>query len=241
MQADIAAIKQQFTDVTSRYDTAQKEICILKKDNADIGTEIDYLHAIINKQATQIANLDREIDDINQYGRRENVVFTNLKVDRNNCKDQVIELCQELGVDVDTQDIVDAHPLPIKKGKPSRVIVRFHERSNAKKVFLKRKESKNIDPGKKSKLAINSARGFAIQPNLTAKRAKLFAQVQQFNDVYKCAGTWVDFNTGKIYLKIRDGERGHHISDTGCLLDIKSEFKPVFWYFCAPPLFDNVQ
>ena len=240
MLTDIATLKQQFADLSSRYDTSQDEIKLLKKDNAALVNDIDYLHAIVNKQAAQIATLDGEIDDINQYGRRENVIFTNLKVDRYNCKEKVIELCQEIGVDVETQDIVDAHPLPSKRGKPNRVIARFRERSNARKVFLKRKESKNIAPAKKSKLAINSSRGFAIQPNLTMKRAKLFAQVQQFCEIYQFVGNWVDYNTGKIFLKIKDGERGHYISDTGCLIDIKPDFKPTAWYFCAPSLFEEV-
>ena len=148
------------------------------------------------------------------------------------------ELCQEIGADVQGDDIVDAHILPARRGRPNRVIARFHQRSKARSVFLRRKESKNIVDTKKAKLAINVNNGFAIQPNLTITRAKLYAQVQEFCASYNYVCSWVDYNTGKIYLKLKEGQRGHAITDTGDLLDINTDYKPLFWYFCSPNLFE---
>ena len=238
MVSDISSLKDQFSELAKKFDNSQREIDTLKDANKNLVTDIDYMKTIINKQAGTIATLDRELDDLNQYGRRENIVFTNLQVNKDNAKSQVIELCQELGVDVQDEDLVDAHPLPSKRGKPTRIIARFHERSKTKKVFINRKGSKNISTAKKSKLAANINKGFAIQPNLTVKRAQLFSQVQEFCAKYQCAGTWVDFNTGKIFLKLKDGQRGYHIKDTGDLIDVNSSFIPGVWHFCVPPMFD---
>ena len=112
-------------------------------DLADCREEIDYLKAIITKQASRVSNLERELDDLNQYNRRENVIFSNVTMDPGKSfKSQVAELCEEIGVNVSPEDMVDAHPLPNSRGKPFKIIARFHQRSKAKNIFANRKTVK---------------------------------------------------------------------------------------------------
>ena len=209
----------------------------------ELKTEIDYLKTIIINQSTKVSNLDRELDDQNQYNtnRRENVIFTNINIDPSlDAKSVIADLCQEIGADVEASDMVDAHPLPNSKGKPFKVIARFLERSKAKDVFTKRKNCKNINTELKNKLISRKSRGVGIHPNLTVKKGRLLYQDKQFCDKFNYHGAWADFHNGKIYLKTTSSVRGIVIKDTSDLIQINSDFEPLprDYIFCTPPLFD---
>ncbi len=193
------------------------------------------LKQTVNAQAHQIARLDKELDELNQYGRRENVCFTNLLVDESHTAEtQVINLCHELGVEVTPDDLVASHPLPARKGKAVRVIARFKERSMAQKVFANRKQTKNIDSTKKGGLAARADKGFAVQPNITPRRAKLLAQVKDAAQQMNWNSVWVDYRTGNIMLKQSSSCRPVQIHST---LDLRKligpNFTPYDYYFCV--------
>lgn len=185
-----------------------------------------------------MSTVDAEVDDLAQYGRRENIVFTNLLIDEHHdVPSQVVQLCKEIGVTVEPSDLVDAHPLPAAQDKPKRYIARFHQRSTAKQVFSNRRKAKDITGDCKGQLAHNAEKGFGILPNLTPKRGKLFGQVKEFCDSNGHLGCWADTNTGKILLKLQGETRGRVIRNTGDLVAIKGSYNPDVWYFCTPPLF----
>lgn len=201
-------------DLSTKLANIMDELKFLRDDNYQLRYELDNIKYAFNLQASQCARGQRDLDDLAQYGRRENVVFSNLSVYDNKPDDvtsQAINLCQEIGVDVEPSDLVAAHPLPGPRGRDKRYIARFHNRSKAQEIFKKRKHCKTIDPEKKKHLAKNPVKGFAISPNLTPKRSKLFAQVKVFQEMCGCDGCWVDYNTGKIMLKLNKGDRGIHI------------------------------
>ena len=235
----ITSLQTTVSDLTEKYAAANESILSLKTDNIKLRSDVEQLKSVVNRQATAIANLDTEIDDLNQYGRRENIVFTNLQVATDESPEtQVINLCKEIGVDVDKSDIVACHPLPSGNGKPRRIITRFHERAKAQKVFNNRRKAKDIPPAAKVKIAADKGKGFGILPNLTIKRGKFFAQVKTFNDTKKHQGCWVDPNTGKILLKVTGSLRGRVVRTTADLVEIDSSFVPSEWFFCSAPSFD---
>ncbi len=149
--------------------------------------EYDSLAALVGELQAAVAEvrgenmflrLQKDLDDLNQYNRRENVCFTNLRLDNDHdAETQVRNLCHEIGVEVTTDDIIACHPLPSRKGRDVRVICRLKDRRLAHKIFENRKGTKAIGTNKKSELAARPDKGFAVQPNLTPMRAKLLAQV----------------------------------------------------------------
>ena len=145
-------------------------------------------------------------------------------------------------MDVERDDIVAAHPLPTKgranDKRPKRYIARFHQRSKAQEVFQKRKYCKDIPAAKKKTLAAKPDKGFSIVPNLTPKRARLLGQVKEFNVKFGHAGCWVDYNSSKIMLKLKDGQRGTVIKETSDLIMLNPNYCPDQWIFCVPPFFE---
>ena len=238
LQNVISELQNSFLDLSSKFNVADQSISALTSENVKLRADIELLKSVVNRQATTIATLDADIDDLGQYGRRENVVFTNLKVESGeNPETQVINLCKDIGVDLDVADIAACHPLPTGTGKPRRIIARFYERSKAQKIFTNRRKTKEISPASKGKLAADKGKGFGILPNLTVKRGKFFAQVKNFNDTKKHEGCWVDTNTGKILLKVAGSQRGRVIRNTSDLTEIDPSFVPDVWYFCSAPNF----
>ena len=112
--ADVSAANDRLTDeMKSKLSTYDETISTITADNIRLNDELTHLKTIVNRQATYIANLDTELDDLGQYGRRENVVFSNLVVnDTTSAESQVIELCSSIGVSVHTSDIFACQFLP---------------------------------------------------------------------------------------------------------------------------------
>ena len=191
----------------------------LQDEFMDLKGENMMLKQELNIQSHRVAELTQRCDDLDQYGRRENICFTNLKVTEElPCEQQVVNLCHELGVEVSPSDLVDAHPLPSKRGRGNRCIARFHDRKKAQEVFAARKRSKNLDPAKKTALAERADKGFAIQPNLTQDRAKLLAQLK--DACLKCSweACWVDYRNCNLMLKMVANGRPVVIRNTNDIL-----------------------
>ena len=242
LQANVAGLTEELSNVTNSVNQMVHDNSkLLLEENSKLKADIAQMKSVINRQAAYIADLDANLDDMGQYGRRENVVFTNLLVnpDEQNVQAQIIELCNQIEVEVAPTDIVACHALPAQVGKPKRYIARFHERSKTQLIFRNRKKAKNISTDAKGKLAADNGKGFGIMPNLTVKRGKLFAQVKKFNEQFEHDGCWVDPNSGKILMKVRGENRGRVIKNTSDLLEINNTFIPSDWYFCSVPTFTN--
>lgn len=231
-------LQVQLQEATSSLKSSAQFMDIIKQENVQLRSELAQVKVVVNRQAAYLAQIDSEIDNLAQYGRRENIVFSNLAVgDEQDVKSQIVNLCKEIDVEVHDTDFVDAHVLPGKTGAPKRYIARFHDRSKVKKIFKNRRKTKDVPANRKSELAINDSKGFGIQANITPKRAKLLAQVKEFS-TSRNMGNWVDYNSGNILLRIKEGERGTLIRNTRNLVDIDSTYEPVEWYFCSSPFFE---
>ena len=208
----------------------------LRDEVIDVKTDNLALRQTVQDQLNYIHQLEREIDDLNQYGRRENVCFSNLLIDEDHTADQqVIDLCNEIGVEVKTEDLVDCHPLPAKRGNQVRVIARFKDRRLAQKVFKNRKNTKTIDRTKKEAISSNKEKGFAIQPNITPRRAALLGQVLDAKTVYNYDSCWVDYKNGNIMLRKDKQGRPYVISCTNDIIKALPGFKPNEYFFCSGP------
>ena len=214
--------------------------CSLQDELLDLHQKHKTLLKTVCDQNVTIANLEAAIDNLQQYSRRENVCFSNLKVDESNpCTDQVINICNELGVDVTPEDLVAAHPLPAGKkgkGKSTRVIARFKDRSMAQKVLKNRKQTKNISTEKKKALFTDQTRGMAVQPNITPKRAALLGQVKDCSEKCDIDSFWVDTKNCNIMVRKNPNAAPKPVMNTCDLLKLCPQFVPRDYILCVSPL-----
>jgi FtsZ-binding cell division protein ZapB len=217
-------IKEIWTHVTA----LQEELFELREDN-------HQLRNAVNQLTMRNSRLEADLEALDQYSRRENVCFTNIKVDDDHkCDDQVVALCNELGVDVRTEDLVAAHPLPGKKS--TRFIARFKDRATAQKVFQNRKQTKNIDPSKRKSILADDQRGVAVQPNITPKRSALLAQVKDAVEKKSLDSCWVDTKNCNVMLRLNKNGRPTPIKNTFDLLKYVSDYEPEEFILCVNPM-----
>ena len=209
------------------------DLAILKEENSLLKGELILIKTAFNSQVKKVAELELELDDLQQYGRRENVCFSNLKIDDKPVLDQVISLCEEINVTVTENDLVDVHPLPSTRGHAKRVIARFKDRKLGQQVMGARKSAKNIGDNKKKLLAADPTRGFGIQPNITSKRAVLLKQAKAAVEKGHMNGAWVDIKTGAILIRVKPGERPRVMRNTYDILKIVPNFSPDEFLLCV--------
>ena len=229
---------KRFADLIPTIETLVANVRFLSEENSQ-------LKDVMNHLLFENSKLKSDLDALDQYSRRENVCFTNIKVDEANpCTDQIAKLCQELEVDVSTSDLVAAHPLPSGKPKsgttgnpaPKRFIARFKDRSTAQSVLKNRKLSKNISPQSKNRLFSDSTRGIAVQPNITPLRSSLLAQVKDAVRECNLEGCWVDTNNCNIMLRCVKNGRPVPIFNTVDLCCRVKNFKPKEYILCVNPV-----
>ena len=110
----------------------------LEKENSDLKKEVSVLNKYADFCDEKIFNLEKQMNHIDQYIRRENIVITCIpdSVREDDLEGKVMEVIHSVDVDIGPSDIVVCHRLSktngeIKKKNSSKVIVRF---INRKKV-----------------------------------------------------------------------------------------------------------
>ena len=70
-----------------------------------------------SKLEKRVVDLEKNQAKLEQYSRRNNVEFSNVPNDilDNQLEDKAIEICRELGVEVDQNDIEGCHRLPASR------------------------------------------------------------------------------------------------------------------------------
>ncbi len=94
----------------------------------------------------------------------------------------------------------------------------------------RRQCTSNTDPhprtvNKKTALAANPDRGFAIQPNITQRRARLLGQVTDAKVKFGLTGCWVDPKNGNILLRKSPNARPFVITNTFDIFKAIPEFQ----------------
>ena len=144
LKAELSELKNSQEFICSQYDVLKKEydklvltdknqeaeICKLKSESSDIKTP-------------SIKGMDK-LDQVEQYGRRQNLEIVNVPVQENEDTNAlVIEVAKLFDVEVPPDQISTSHRLPINLNstisKTSPIIVRFVNRDILNKLYANRK------------------------------------------------------------------------------------------------------
>ena len=107
--------------------------------------ENEKLHNKCNKLAGKVVSLEKEINSLNQYGRRKNIVFRGIPDDE--LEETVTSILSDIDVKINLYDIVDCHRFGKQdfKTKSKKTIVTLVNRRYCKKALLNRKKLSNLD------------------------------------------------------------------------------------------------
>lgn len=196
------------------------EEVVTKVDNnaKQINAVDDRVKRIENEGCSECASLKRRVtdlqsqnwdqfDDINtlqNYSRRDNVVFSGIPVsDSEDPFEVAIKAASLVGVDISRRDIVDCHRLPAPRGRPgsSSFIVKFVNRYSKNRIIEGYRKAKpmadKFGGSASTKVFANEHLSPFSAMLLREARKKLFPSYQ----VVKC-------NKGIVYVqKTRDSDR----------------------------------
>ena len=177
------------------------EVCLV---NSAMLSKISELVKENNKMYTELENTKIELNELNQYGRRENIEICGIpeSIEPMGLEKHVIEVLKSIKVTVSPYQLVGVHRVGKKQNnRPRNVIVRFVNRKHA---FMSLKNKK---------LLKNSNKKYYIIENLCPFHKKLF------NRLYKCKkendihSVW-SYN-GLVYAKVDENDEPTQI----CTMD----------------------
>lgn len=167
--------------------------------------EVKQLRLQNAEKDQRIVDLERRVDELEQYSRVNDVVITGIKIrprsyaravaadsgelsdqEIQSVEQQVVSYLQSRGIETDLEHIEACHPLPTKNGRPPAVIMRFTNRK--KKIAL-------LKQGRKLK-----GTNVFINEHLTKKNADIARIAQQLRNQGKIQQTWV--TNCKIFIKL---------------------------------------
>ena len=170
---------------------------------------LEDMKKLLAEKDFKITELEKRVEDLEQYTRREDIIITGLKIvrplsqvvqgdsaneiDRNGwnyVEDQVTEQLNENGIYIRPEEISACHTL----GKPAenglqKVIVRFQNRKSKTRVLINAKNLRRT--------------GIYINEHLTKKNGELAKKARDLRKDGKITGTWT--RDCKIFIKTNDG------------------------------------
>ena len=187
--------------ITERLSELESQYNKLKEDFNEIVLHNDILSSKLTKIKKQLFkkfdNLEIEVVELNQYGRRECIEICNISenINQNKLETYVINFLKSLKVDVQSYDIVAVHRLgKYKHNKNRSVIVKFLNRKNA---FITLKNRYLI------KRSLQQYRNLYIIEHLCPYNKLIFNRLYKMKKLKQIYDVWT-YN-GSVFMNIREG------------------------------------
>ena len=196
-------MSQEITNVA----TEQKGLKLLLE-------EIKQLKALVQEKDNKIEQLERRIDDLEQYSRMDDLLISGLEIQRTyaqaaaaaagggggeenpqkatssldlpTLEHQVIKFFDSKGITIDSTNIAACHILPQKYSKRPNILIRFANRKNKMEVLRNARKLKGT--------------GVYVNEHLTKKNADIAKEARFLRKTKKIQDTWT--RNCKILIKL---------------------------------------
>ncbi|KAL3983381.1 coronin-2 [Sarotherodon galilaeus] len=167
--------------------------------------EVKQLRLQNAEKDRRIMDLERRVDELEQYTRTNDVVISGIKIkphsyaravagivgepsdeETRSVEQQVASFLQSKGIGMDLEHVEACHPLPRRSDRPSAVIMRFVNRKNKVALLKQGRKLKGTD--------------VFINEHLTRKNADIARKARQLKKNGKIQHTWV--TNCKIFIKL---------------------------------------
>ena len=176
-------MESRIFDVEKERDEMKTQLQRMKEERREMEKKI-----VESKRDTN--NIREELNHLQQYSRNFNLRIYKVpekKGGEEDCAKMAIEVCKEVGVDVDVKDIENAHRVGAIKDAHNRpIIVRFMRRETRDKVLKERRKLKG--------------RPLSIGEDLTQQNIKLLKKAE---DHSATLSAWS--SRGNILAKLKNG------------------------------------
>ena len=194
LRKEIESLKSQQAQITKQaIDTVQQQIYLsCKMDIDEINSKSEKLQSRVSDLESTNKTIQNELDDLEQYSRRNCLVFHGINESDKNTTDAVVKICQTmLHLPINSDCIDRSHRLGRLTGearKPRPVIVKLTSYAPRQDIFMSKRQLKG------SKITITES--------LTKRRTELMLKARSMPNV---TTTWtVD---GRIVCLLTNGKK----------------------------------
>ena len=202
-------IEQSQNFLSDQYDTILQNLQATNLSIQNTEKDIQQLQHQMSNNENRSTMQDEQIDDVQQYLRRDCVEITGIPVtSQDNAKSIAMEVGDLMGVRVEENDISTAHRLPASKNVTNRIIVKFVNRDKRNEFYQNRRMLVNKSPKDLPLISneINNRAGkIHVNESLTANRKKLFGEINSFRKQQNYKYLWT--MNGKILLRQNENSR----------------------------------
>jgi len=205
------------SDILNRLDNIGKDIGELKRGRQDdsaciknLVTRISNMERLLKEKDEKIVALEKRVEDLEQYTRKEDVIITGLRIQRpyanvvqgdsknemdrqgvNSVEEQVLEVLGENGVYIKSDEVAACHTI----GKASenglqKAIIRFVSRKTKVRTMINAKKLKGS--------------GIYINEHLTKRNADIAKAARDLRREGKINSTWI--RDCKVFVKCNEGK-----------------------------------
>ncbi|KAK3705270.1 hypothetical protein QZH41_000075 [Actinostola sp. cb2023] len=210
-------IRDNTTHLTKEFDNLKRAFTVQEKDissikeanskltaeNAKLKDKVDVLDGQVERLCKQMNEITLMQDTLEQYTRKNSLEVAGIPESSEvSCKQIMLRIAKELGVDMEETDIEITHRLK-RKGETPPIIVKFLSHKKKTEIYRSRAKLRNVkmaDVFPEMNLAERvSASKIFINENLTYRRRKMVGAAIRNK---KC-GDIVTFWTldGKLFIK----------------------------------------
>ena len=227
------------TYLASEYDDFLNEIKRINKQNSQLMQKMKNLKQIVTKFDNQQTNTEKQLEELEQYGRRENLEIHGIPLADNEDTGKIVQnVAKALKVQLSKSDISTSHrlfnsnlndqhqkllnhrdqqPSAMRRNQPPPIIVRFCNRDKRNEMFSKRLKLKSVSNEIYPK---PNAEILAIRENLTKFRKFLFSEANKVKHALCYQFLWT--RQGQILLRKDSTSRIIKISNLNDLARVRS-------------------
>lgn len=198
MKETINSVQESVQFFSDKYDSLLALVTSHEKEVKALKAEVGRLQTTVSDQATSLEQLKVNLNDLEQYGRRQNMEIHGLPYSSTeNLGDSLRDLAGRLDIaGFQSSDILAIHRLPARRDTVPAVIVRF--------VSVRAKEPWMASRGKLRSLPeLGSSSKLYFNDNLTRANKELFWQARSRGRDNGFKFVWV--KNGKIMAKKNEG------------------------------------
>ena len=209
LKSENQALLEKITSLESNLQSKEKEISEIKAE--------------LNASKKEFVKVERDVIDLQQYIRRNNIEICNIPESENeSIKDlekKVVQISKAVGLNVTTNQIEACHRLATNQNGPRKVIVRFTNRKNCEILLrsskLFKEKTTQEKAGLSSKIFINN--------NLCSYNKFLWGKAKCLKQNKLIHKFWCFNGTINVLLTDNVGDHAHKIKHINDLIDLKPD------------------
>ena len=206
LKTEISQLCESQEFLSGQHDSLNKNYDNAVKVNDKQRQKIRKLNQCTNDLKKQRNNEEPKVDELEQYDRRQNLIFEGVpKFQNENVTEIILSLASKLGVNLTANDISIAHRLPVKRPRLNSksnvtnrrhpgIIIRFISRQKRNEMYLNRKKAKDI-----SDFPVQGMNKLYVNENLTQRRKRLFWLAKQ--KAKKLNNKFIWTSNGQIFIR----------------------------------------